>query len=408
MIHIITSLSAGSLLQHALKSPVLILDYDFEVGDLKQLELSVQTQFNEINEPVKFWCCNNARELTALYYLCHHLPFHLIKIMNVSEHQALLDWDVRSTNEIGVEQAKMLNQLEERQLSESEYEHFQSEWQRLVDDSGDLRIMRQQVCTKQVDYYDDIIKHLIDTTIPNEQGLVHTARIVGEMLGNTAQCIGDTFFHERLKHVIMREGLEIIGTFKEMRDYQIKVPGIVRFPLFNGLEYVYVEGDGPCKIILQPLDEVFIGYYYQTDDDHFLMMNPAGVGHSKPCDDERHLEDYAKELYELIKGLHIESFEIIAYKDAFYVAKQLVKMYDLKVEIEHIDYYEDDDIEGRLMLASIKKDQSDDELLDGISIQNDSDVVSKAMLHNYTSRKLYEAAYKRLSHWNDDLAKLNF
>ncbi|WP_164993387.1 DUF3658 domain-containing protein [Macrococcus sp. DPC7161] len=408
MLHVSTSLSAGRLLQHALKEPVLILDYDFEVGNLKHLELPVHAQLSDIDEPVKFWCCNNAREITALYYLCHQLPFHLIKLMNLSEHLDLLNWDVRSTNEIGVEQAKMLNQLEARQLSESEYNHYQSEWQRLANESGDLRIMRQQVCTNQVDYYDDIIKYLIDTSIPNEQGLVHPARIVGEMLGNTAQCISDTFFHERLKHVIHCEGIKVIGSLKEMRDYQIKVPGVVHFPIYNGLEYVYVEGDGPCKVILQPLDEVFIGYYYQTDDDHFLMMNPAGVGHSKPCDDERHLEDYAREFYELIKGLHIKSFEIIAYNDAYYVAKQLVKMYDLKVEIEHIDSLEDDDIEGRLMMASIKKDQSDEALLDGISIQSDSDVVSKAMMQNYTSRKLYEAAYKRLSHWDSDLAKLNF
>lgn len=50
-----------------------------------------------------------------------------------------------------------------------------------------------------------------------------SARVIGEVIGNLNQYIGDQFVEYRVRHLIMNGVFEIVGIPKAMRFYSVKL-----------------------------------------------------------------------------------------------------------------------------------------------------------------------------------------
>ncbi|SDN92712.1 Protein of unknown function [Paenibacillus sp. yr247] len=133
----------------------------------------------------------------------------------------------RSTGEVSPE--KLFSLMEDAKiLSQRARSRYLTNWNRLLEDNGNLRLRKnRQVETVPEDYFDqEIIERA--KRISREKfhrksdGFFYAVRLVGEIIGRQKQRIRDDLIEWRIRCLIQRNVFTYQGTLTSMRLYMIK------------------------------------------------------------------------------------------------------------------------------------------------------------------------------------------
>ncbi|WP_419465982.1 DUF3658 domain-containing protein [Bacillus spongiae] len=102
---------------------------------------------------------------------------------------------------------------------------LEKEWLVLSESDDTLRLWQNDyIQSVTEDYFDEIIIQSLQK-LQDERGsidFIKSARLIGEVLGQTLQIIGDGFIEYRVRELIVNGVLDIKGVPKAMRFYEVK------------------------------------------------------------------------------------------------------------------------------------------------------------------------------------------
>jgi len=169
------------------------------------------------------WFGENADEQTALRYVLYLLKGRTNNIFLIHTTNSA-DTPIH-TNEIEPNQLKMIYESSRtgQHLTQEERENYEQEWLTLSNCKGNLRVWENEaLCLVDDDYYDDYILQTAKK-LQLERRFLKSARLIGEIIGNLNQSIGDQYFEYRLIHLIFKGVFEMEGVPKAMRFYSVKL-----------------------------------------------------------------------------------------------------------------------------------------------------------------------------------------
>ncbi|CAM3211687.1 DUF1835 domain-containing protein [Filibacter tadaridae] len=188
------------------------------------------------DETITIWIADNSHEQTGLRYVLHLLNSrdNDIKVINTTKkHRELfskkdIEYTVLHTGEISPEEfqsiyghSKVIPSLTQRKR-----EDLENRWLSLSDNQETLRIWKSdRIQSVSENYYDQFIiqkaKHLHRK--PELNGFMKSARLIGDVLGNLEQHVGDSFLEYRLRMLIDAGIFESEGSLKAMRFYSVRL-----------------------------------------------------------------------------------------------------------------------------------------------------------------------------------------
>lgn len=115
---------------------------------------------------------------------------------------------------------------EKRVLTQQERNRFTQEWERLAESNDTLRIRKDShIHSVEEDYYDSFIIKKAKQLHRNQpvKDFLKSSLLVGAVICDLEQYIGDSFIDYRIKQLIKSGTFEIKGNPKAMRFYSIKV-----------------------------------------------------------------------------------------------------------------------------------------------------------------------------------------
>lgn len=174
------------------------------------------------SHPIYIWAGENAHEQTALLFVLEQLKHNSNEIIWVNPNEL---YDVRYTGEVNSEQLNTLLKDENSQtlLSKEELYEFEKQWKKLSENESTLRIWEDgKVKNVQVSYFDDFILDMVKEA-GGEEDFIMAARVVGEVIGNLEQYIGDRFIEYRIIQLALSGKLALEGVPKGMRYYKVKI-----------------------------------------------------------------------------------------------------------------------------------------------------------------------------------------
>lgn len=121
--------------------------------------------------------------------------------------------------------ADILPEEPEMALTPTERERLAREWEMLAASGSVLRVWRGgRLEEADADYYDAFILEKLDELMSGREAgsFLHTARVVGEVIGHADQFIGDSYIEYRIRQLIYDGILEIKGVPAAMRYYKIR------------------------------------------------------------------------------------------------------------------------------------------------------------------------------------------
>nr|WP_307802533.1 DUF1835 domain-containing protein [Bacillus sp. XF8] len=208
-------------------------DLYFEEEYLSTFRQSMEElQSIPLDIPITIWKADNAHEHVGLCFVLAHLQDRdTIQVINTSKaYRELLPeaYDIRGTGELSPEQLAIIYEKYENSasLTEEERKGFEQEWKLLSETTDLLRIWnKNQVKSVQEDYFDSfIIECAKNLEKERTEGDFYKApRLIGEVLGNLEQSVGDVFLEYRLRKLIQQGVFEMEGTLKAMRYYSVKL-----------------------------------------------------------------------------------------------------------------------------------------------------------------------------------------
>jgi hypothetical protein len=210
---------------------------DFIEEEYKRRFLDTLAEMDAIPDqvPIVIWTGENAGEQTGVSYLFYILkgkrnPIYLInttlayqELFNTSEYQ----YFYFHTGEVAPEKLNVIYQEKLSQpLSMQERTQFEEKWLSLSQSKGVVRIWENnKIITVNENYFDELIvtaaQHLHSKQ--KEKDFMKSARIIGEVLGQIDNHVGDTFLEYRLRSLIYKGTFEIKGIPKAMRYYSVKL-----------------------------------------------------------------------------------------------------------------------------------------------------------------------------------------
>ncbi|WP_243734996.1 DUF1835 domain-containing protein [Paenibacillus turpanensis] len=110
-------------------------------------------------------------------------------------------------------------------LSESNIQRLEEEWQDISRQEGVLRIWQDQKLVEvKANYFDSYLLEKLDKLRPPAaaQEFLAAPRLIGEAIGYCDQYVGDTYFEYRLRELIYDGILEIKGVPAAMRFYRVR------------------------------------------------------------------------------------------------------------------------------------------------------------------------------------------
>ncbi|MFD1169947.1 DUF1835 domain-containing protein [Oceanobacillus caeni] len=275
MIHILSSASASSSLQFALKKMGLdkkervISFYDiFSIGPVWRLteEIGVKSRdewmkqsmsdkffeyngyrehfemvMNQINlipegEHVTIWVSDNANEQTGMRYIVYLLKEKNIDITLINTTEAYKElfqvkkvkYKVLHTGEIPPEKLQFIYEQDFGQFStlftDHDREELEREWLSLGESHETLRIWRNgRIQSITEDYYDDFIVIKAKRLCGKQNKFIHVARVIGEVIGHLDQYIGDAFIEYRIRKLIDAGVFELEGNLKSKYFYSLRL-----------------------------------------------------------------------------------------------------------------------------------------------------------------------------------------
>ncbi|KPN96256.1 DUF1835 domain-containing protein [Lysinibacillus sp. ZYM-1] len=197
-------------------------DYLFNYQDVfKETIAKIKSIPEQVN--IFIWFGENADEQTALRYVLYLLKGKTNNIFLI--HTTNLGDTPIHTSEIEPNQLKMIYERSRtgQHLKQEERENYEQEWLTLSNCKGNLRVWgNEALCLVDDDYYDDYILQTAKK-LQLERRFLKSARLIGEIIGNLNQSIGDQYFEYRLIHLIFKGVFEMEGVPKAMRFYSVKL-----------------------------------------------------------------------------------------------------------------------------------------------------------------------------------------
>lgn len=202
-----------------------IEDFQQSVADIKNIPEHI---------PIYIWTANNAHEQTAARFVLHILKEKKndIRIINISTAFQKLWPNIIPvhTGELGKDELKTIYKTYkiDQPLTERLRNKYAEEWGKLAETTEVLRIWEDdQIISVPESYFDAFIIEKA-RYLHNEQtklDFMKSARLIGEVLGNSDQYVGDAFFEYRVRQLILQGIFEIEGVPKAMRFYSVKLKG---------------------------------------------------------------------------------------------------------------------------------------------------------------------------------------
>jgi len=183
---------------------------------------------------VVIWTGDNAHEQTGL-----RLALYLLKdkgnevyLINATDvYTALLSEADREyfpihSGELAPEDLRFIyeHNYPNKPLSMEQRKQFEQDWEALAATREVLRIWEDgEIVSVREDFYDDYIIEAARKLRDEYEGFIKSARVVGAVLGDLDQYVGDQYLEYRLGHLIMNGVFEIEGVPKAMRFYSVKL-----------------------------------------------------------------------------------------------------------------------------------------------------------------------------------------
>ncbi|MBT2700887.1 DUF1835 domain-containing protein [Bacillus sp. ISL-40] len=186
------------------------------------------------NIPIYIWVSENANEQTGLFFTMHLLRERKNNIFIVNTAQLYRELFKKKSKKYipffsgGVlpEELQSIykySQENQKNLSDKERKHFETQWLNLSVNSTTLRIWENgEIKIVSEDYYDDFIIEKAKKLIGKKKGFIKCARLIGEVYGHIFQYIGDSFLEYRVRKLIENGIFRYEGSLEAMRCYSIK------------------------------------------------------------------------------------------------------------------------------------------------------------------------------------------
>lgn len=213
---------------------------NFEQDDYVYLNKFTNTlrEIDDISDhvPIYIWCGNNADEQTGLrfiLYLLRDKKNDIFIINSTKFYQRYITSKVEeqyvfSTGQIEPKNLKLIfeKSIEGKPLSDRDRKQFNKEWETLSQSKEVLRLwINDEIKGVPEHHFDTLILETIEK-LYQEQGnkeFLLTARVIGEILKQMDEVIGDFFLEYRIRHLIYSGVLELKGIPKSMRHYSIRI-----------------------------------------------------------------------------------------------------------------------------------------------------------------------------------------
>jgi hypothetical protein len=182
------------------------------------------------NDSLLFWIGDNPSEYTGLMCLLSYLPLSIsvsVVLASKAYYKRYGKLKPRFMGEILPD--KILPLMEDSKiLSPRVREGYKQNWKRLIEDNGNLRILKnRQIETVPEDYFDEEIltrakKISYEKMYYKSDGFLPAARLVGDVIGHQRQIIMDILIEWRIRCLIQKGLLSYKGSLTNMRLYIIK------------------------------------------------------------------------------------------------------------------------------------------------------------------------------------------
>ncbi len=211
-----------------------------EFDEFPDYTQSFEKALNQINsipegDHVTIWASDSAHEqigLRFVVYLLMERNIDITVINTTEEYEKLfrvkkVKYTLLHTGEIPPEKLQHIYEHGfGKLLTDHDREDLQKEWLTLAETRETLRIWRNgRIQSVPEDYYDEFIinkaKKLYGKGKARE--FVKSARVIGEVLGNLDQYVGDTFLEYRMRKLIEAGVFESKGSLEAMRFYSIRL-----------------------------------------------------------------------------------------------------------------------------------------------------------------------------------------
>ncbi len=196
---------------HWLKQNLYHTDEEFD-----EYFQNVQRAINQINTipqdvPIYIWVSENAHEQTGLLFTIYLLRDRKNNIFIIDTGKLYRELFKKKSKKyvpffsgaIISEELQAIykySQENQRNLSDVERTHFETQWLNLSENPGELRIWENgEITIVSEDYYDDFIIEKAKKLIGKKKGFIMSARLIGEVYGHIFQYIGDSFLEYRLR-----------------------------------------------------------------------------------------------------------------------------------------------------------------------------------------------------------------
>lgn len=213
---------------------------EFYYEDIDELMESYEEFQKEISnvrdtDTIYFWYGQNAIEICGLMYTLELLKdkWKNVYFINVSDLPMKSEHGIyipRCTGEIMPEKFSEYIKIN-RKIDKDEYIKWLTQWEVLKKENSILRIFKDgKVENVDEDYFDIFILKYT----PKE--FKKSARIIGEVLGNSEILISDGYIFGRVKELVKAGRINYRGNFNIMREMEISITE-------QGLEYLKKDND---------------------------------------------------------------------------------------------------------------------------------------------------------------------
>lgn len=259
MIHVVFSDSAAGSIKYGLKDAIKVINLrdnlsqgpisnniDYEMRhewistlsndeERDELEYFIKEGYdnfyndlNQIKEDdrICIWFGNNSYEQCGLMYFLTKLNryenVYLINVSNVTLNEGEFnEYYPRGVGEIMPEKLNIIFNKEQQPLTQENFSTLTQYWSSLVKENSPLRVFNNgNVISVAENYYD---ANILKTTMKlSKDGYRKCARIIGEILAYSEDCVTDDYIFWRIKELIKQENLSYTGDQRSMRYLELK------------------------------------------------------------------------------------------------------------------------------------------------------------------------------------------
>ncbi|WP_228027617.1 DUF1835 domain-containing protein [Bacillus fonticola] len=211
--------------------PMDFIEKEYEIRFRNTLE-----QLREIpeNVPIVLWTAENASEQVGIRFFLHFLQEKTNEVFLINTSLAFQElYNTKEvqyfvhTGEVHPEKLRTIyEQKRNSPMTDEEKNQLQKEWAELSETKEVLRVLKKDaIQSVPENYYDH---HLVTTAQKlhakrGKEDFIKSARIIGEVYGELAGNVDDSFLEYRLRCLIYDGVFEIRGIPKGMRYYSVRL-----------------------------------------------------------------------------------------------------------------------------------------------------------------------------------------